>query len=326
MFFYEGQSCPVCNRRFAETDDIVSCPICGAPHHRACWQQTGHCHFEDKHGTDEQWKREDTAQSHAADTSVNTPPKAPTQPCPSCGHPNSPFAEQCAHCGNPLTARQWQSTPPNAANTAHRGYGEYSPFVSPVDPLGGIAKTEMIEDLPVEEVAKTVEVNTRYYIPRMWHMSRTGKRVSWNWIAFLLPSSWLLYRRNLLTGTLVTITMAVRQILSFVLMYRCLGLGNTSTYAEMMQAVQYAMQNETTRLFVMMIALTALMEIVVRVLCGMFGNWLYAQNVLRKTRKRLNDPESADSIVNRRGVSMALGLGSYLVLWFVQMVLTYWGI
>ena len=31
MFFYEGQSCPVCGKAFAEKDDIVSCPECGAP-------------------------------------------------------------------------------------------------------------------------------------------------------------------------------------------------------------------------------------------------------------------------------------------------------
>ena len=31
MFFYEGQSCPVCGQPFQETDDIVACPQCGAP-------------------------------------------------------------------------------------------------------------------------------------------------------------------------------------------------------------------------------------------------------------------------------------------------------
>ena len=30
MFFYEGQTCPVCGQFFGEADDIVTCPECGA--------------------------------------------------------------------------------------------------------------------------------------------------------------------------------------------------------------------------------------------------------------------------------------------------------
>ena len=39
MFFYEGCQCPVCGKSFQESDDIVVCPQCGAPHHRECWKQ-----------------------------------------------------------------------------------------------------------------------------------------------------------------------------------------------------------------------------------------------------------------------------------------------
>ena len=31
MFFYEGYICPVCGKKFQESDDIVACPECGAP-------------------------------------------------------------------------------------------------------------------------------------------------------------------------------------------------------------------------------------------------------------------------------------------------------
>ena len=68
MFYYEGQACPVCGKAFEETDDIVSCPECGAPHHRACWLAAGHCHFADRHGTPEQWTRPE------ADTATEEPP------------------------------------------------------------------------------------------------------------------------------------------------------------------------------------------------------------------------------------------------------------
>ena len=55
MFFYEGYTCPVCKREFKETDDIVACPKCGAPHHRECWKLEGHCHYAEDHDTPRQW-------------------------------------------------------------------------------------------------------------------------------------------------------------------------------------------------------------------------------------------------------------------------------
>ena len=41
--------CPVCEKRFINGDDVVVCPECGAPHHRECFEQLGHCFYEDRH-------------------------------------------------------------------------------------------------------------------------------------------------------------------------------------------------------------------------------------------------------------------------------------
>ena len=46
---YKGVECPVCKNRFTENDDIVVCPDCGTPHHRACWATVSHCANEDRH-------------------------------------------------------------------------------------------------------------------------------------------------------------------------------------------------------------------------------------------------------------------------------------
>ena len=40
---YENYKCPVCNKQFTKDDDIVTCPECGTPHHRECYNLTGHC-------------------------------------------------------------------------------------------------------------------------------------------------------------------------------------------------------------------------------------------------------------------------------------------
>ena len=40
---YVGCVCSVCNKPFAAGDDIVVCPECGTPYHRACYQAAGGC-------------------------------------------------------------------------------------------------------------------------------------------------------------------------------------------------------------------------------------------------------------------------------------------
>lgn len=39
MTRYTGNHCPVCEQAFTDEDDIVVCPDCGTPYHRACWQK-----------------------------------------------------------------------------------------------------------------------------------------------------------------------------------------------------------------------------------------------------------------------------------------------
>ena len=46
--YYEGLSCPVCAKAFTADEDIVVCPQCGLPHHRACWKSVGQCYAHDK--------------------------------------------------------------------------------------------------------------------------------------------------------------------------------------------------------------------------------------------------------------------------------------
>ena len=50
---YNGILCEHCKKAFTNDDDIVVCPVCGAPHHRECYVQNGNCANADKHGTNE---------------------------------------------------------------------------------------------------------------------------------------------------------------------------------------------------------------------------------------------------------------------------------
>ena len=48
----KGSSCVRCHAYIFPEDDIVYCPICGAPHHRECYNTLGHCALEELHGTE----------------------------------------------------------------------------------------------------------------------------------------------------------------------------------------------------------------------------------------------------------------------------------
>ena len=51
MSYFKNAVCPVCRELLNEQDDVVVCPECGAPYHRACYKEAGRCLYEDKHGT-----------------------------------------------------------------------------------------------------------------------------------------------------------------------------------------------------------------------------------------------------------------------------------
>ena len=93
MARYTGNHCPVCEQEFTDNDDIVVCPDCGTPYHRACWQKVGACMHQSEHAAGFEWKPEVGAGAAEA---------AHAATCPNCGTHNTPGAVRCSHCGCPL--------------------------------------------------------------------------------------------------------------------------------------------------------------------------------------------------------------------------------
>lgn len=92
MTYFQNAVCPVCSQPLNEQDDIVVCPECGAPYHRACYKQAGHCIFEEK---------------HAEGFSYLPEPERADEPesfvlCPRCGKSNPAGAPACGNCGTRL--------------------------------------------------------------------------------------------------------------------------------------------------------------------------------------------------------------------------------
>ena len=103
MALYIGNTCPVCGEKFKDDDDVVVCPDCGTPYHRACWQKTGVCLHQAEHAAGFEWHPEPAGGSADAEDAV----------CPNCGTHNAPSAQRCEHCGVPLH----QGEPPRSGET-----------------------------------------------------------------------------------------------------------------------------------------------------------------------------------------------------------------
>lgn len=94
MSNFPHAACPVCGQTLQETDDVVFCPECGAPYHRACYQKAGHCVYEGKHGTGFLFREE-------PETLKETAPQGFVI-CPHCRTGNPVGSSVCGNCGTPL--------------------------------------------------------------------------------------------------------------------------------------------------------------------------------------------------------------------------------
>ena len=214
------------------------------------------------------------------------------------------YAEFCARCGKELPASDWASAAPPPAGAPvpppyapPASYGEYAPFRAPVyDAMGGIPIKEEIEDrVTAGEVAQTVGVNTAYYVPRFHRISRSGSKVSWNWFAFLITPCWLVYRKNFLTGGLTLLFWIARQLLSsFYLsaVYFSPACGRRQPLCR--YAVRDRYPNAVSRHPPSSDrpGRRRARELLLRIFFGLFGNYFYMRNVIRKSKKWQTDPDA----------------------------------
>lgn len=150
--------CPVCNKNFTDDDDIVVCPECGTPHHRDCYNTVGKCFNAHLHSTSE--NIESTFQN-----------------------------ENSGVFNTDVSSVEVNKQPETEAN------GD-TPFIKIPDVLtGGPAQTELIDGEYTYLYEIAVNKNREYYIPRFMLMDKVKKAFSFNFVAFLTPFAWTLYRK-----------------------------------------------------------------------------------------------------------------------------------
>ena len=314
MFFYEGLSCPHCHRAFSESDDIVACPICGAPHHRGCWGDAGGCACRENHGTDQQWSRE-TAKA----TEPTAPPAASSNAgahiCPRCQAANSPYAEMCYRCGQALQAQEWTSQHTHAPSDNAHPFNEYAPFHSAAVPYGGVDAKADLDGETAEDYAMVVVTNSNYYLPRFQHLAKSDSHISWNWAAFLLAPYWLMFRKQYIAGAIALFLDILCTTAANVVMYTKLSAafvenawGQSSlSYAKWMEMLY---TDERLLLPTLLIGMLGGTMILFHVCAGLFGTKLYMSDCRRKIQKaKTAYPEGYRAQLSMLGgTSFVLGL------------------
>ncbi len=185
MIFHNDEKCPVCDKLFNESDDIVICPHCATPHHRECYNQLGHCANKDKHKDGFDYRAEKKAQT-TQQTDIDSDEKQPEQRnsnaktlCRSCGAEIDKSAPFCSHCGE----RQLNPV-----------YEKISPVIDTgfSDNAGKYADSDTtIDGVSAEDVAITVKTNTARFLPKFVK----NKKVSWNWAGFIFGPYYLFFRK-----------------------------------------------------------------------------------------------------------------------------------
>lgn len=186
MANYIGVHCPVCSKRFVDGDDIVVCPICGAPHHRECYQKVGHCALDNLHLQGHVW------QPPKKETSTKTDASQEETTCPSCGAHNPKSGIFCQVCGAPL-GHSRAGNPVNAygnpfaSGNARSGMAYKAAF-------GGLSPDETIEGESARDIALFIGNNSHYFLPRFKMLSQRGG-ITFNWAALLFHAFYFVYRK-----------------------------------------------------------------------------------------------------------------------------------
>ena len=281
----DGVSCVRCHAYLFPEDDIVYCPVCGAPHHRECYNQLGHCALEEFHGTDRQYdKVKAREEEQAAAEMPNTGENAEGLITCQMFHEKYDFAlNACPKCGAP--------------NIAKAG-GSFVNF----DFLGGVpADYDIGDGITADEAKRFVAANTPRYIPKFAVLNAKNK-LSWNWLAFLFPCGWMLSRKMYKNGIIAGLLTVISSLFYLPFMNAINNLGTTpgETQAQIMQSIYEHLPKMGAAVIAALLA-GFVLNIAVRILSALFGDYLYKQYAISSIKTIRAESEDMDYDYRKKG-------------------------
>ncbi len=346
---YSNHRCPVCEKVFEKGDEIVVCPICGAPHHRDCYEQEMHCHFMDKHNEGFDYKSEYNTENKNEDkreTQNTSNQGAGIVACEHCGMFNVAGNKKCSGCGEPLPeskntyepfdrhTQEGTTPPPYGTQDPQNGQQPFGGFA--YDPMGGLkAETDVGNGVTAGEAAKFVKSSSPFYT-RLFHQIKVFGRSRFSFVGFLFHGGWMLYRKMYKLGSVITAIMALLMIsqLFVATFYSDLILKISELAANVniynvndsnTALKEFFLTLDTEDIIVSFVYFfSSICQFVVRVICGLIGNRCYYKHSIKhitSIKTEAGTKEEADTTLQTKGgVNSALATSlvvSYMILTFL---------
>lgn len=229
---FTGKKCEACGKVFVDTDDVVCCPVCGAPHHRSCWLESGRCASEAKHSAGYSWIMPGTEEKisspapdrkeETADGNVKFPDGTHSITCPHCGAENFPDDIYCRACHEQLKKEglfDFSSEYNNdyyGEQQVNPGYQRQSIY-NAYTVYGGLDPDSEIDGIPVREYADYIGKNSGNYIRKFSITEHFRKKTMWNWSAAVFGPIWFFYRKQTKIGAIMCAAIILLSALAGVL-------------------------------------------------------------------------------------------------------------
>ncbi len=295
---FKGLSCARCKSYLFEEDDVVFCPVCGAPHHRACYNALGHCALEELHGTENEYSRKKAEPEEESENSSS----ADTVKCQMCGEEYDASFNRCNKCGAPNISRI-------------TGFPQF-------DFLGGVPNgLDLGDGVTADEAKQFVLSNTHRYIPKFAKLNKSRKK-SWNWLAFITPSGWLLSRKMYKSGIIAIVLTVISTILSYPF-YSAINVSETTVIATTVDMLK--MFNEAGPVAIFMLILSLALDAAIRLIPAFFGDYWYKNYVISSIKKiEKSGEEKNEAFRKKGGVSfILLMLGIFIPNFIVRIILLF---
>ncbi len=288
------RTCAVCHSYFFEDDDVVFCPTCGAPHHRACYNSVGKCGLENLHGTDDQYdfKKIPIDEKKAPEAEQKD------AECAFCHAKFENDAKVCPYCGRPRVNVGFIQT----------------------DFLGGVDGTKDIGGgVTADEAKNLVVINTHRYIPKF----ASGRKTSWNWMAFLFPQAWYLSRKMYKLGALILTILVAATIFTLPAMnFINSQLPKTYTQQEFIEYL-YQILPDMNVVSLLLLAASGVINILVRLLSGLFGDNWYKRYVITKiTERKGSELETEEYNQKYGGVNLFMAVIGFMIISYLPSLLS----
>ncbi len=293
----EGKKCVACKAHLFSEDAVVVCPVCGAPHHRSCYDKIGHCALEELHGTENQY---DIATQKVNENELSVTENEPQE---QNKETISDYEVKCHLCGEVYDKENSSCPKCGAPNLENVGGNRVV-----IDFLGGVSgKTDLGDGVTADEAKRFVFANTHKYIPKFARM-KNGQKASFNIFAFFFPTAWALSRKMYSIGALIGAIEVALSTVSLSLMSAVEGLlsgargfNNSEYYSEVMKFA--ATQNGKIFMIV------GFASLIFKILMGIFGDLIYRNHVIEGVKNIKKDQDNADENYRKKGgVSLIFGL------------------